>query len=491
MSEPAPLPLATKFSHGFGAVANGSLTYMRSLILLFYSQVVGIEPWLVSVALSVSIVLDAFWDPAIGHFSDNLRTRFGRRHLLMYLAPVPAALLIAAVWNPPVGWSEEATFIWFAVTIISVNLAYSFFEVPANALTPELAPGYHQRTNLVAWRWVLGTFGALATAVMGLGYFLAPKAGDVGQLIRGGYNGLGIAVALLALFAMAVNALGTRRHVPDLHRPGRREGGALASIREALSTLRNWNMGVALTAGALAGIGFGTRTVLEAFIATYIWELPASSFLVITVAGLAAAPIGAVIGGVLSRRYGKKRACMGLFFVGTMLVNTPLLLRMLDLFFANGSPALLPTLAAIAIVSGVLNFGGFILVSSMIADIVEDAQAKTGRRAEGLITSADQFIQKIITAAGTALGGVILTLIAFPRQAKPGEVPAETLAELGWTFLALASILSFASIATWAFYRIDQTSHEARLRALGVRPPTATEPGLSGETTSGTVPILP
>lgn len=468
------LPLSTKFSHGAGAVANGAQLYMRSLLLLFYSQVVGVEAWQVSLALGASMMLDAVWDPAIGHISDRMRSRWGRRHLLMALAPVPTVIFFIAVWNPPAGWSGDATAIWFAATIILTTFSYSLFQVPADALTPELAPGYHARTNLVAWRWVLGTLGALTAAVMGLGYFLAPRAGEVGQLIRVGYSHFSYAVAAMMFVAMAVNLIGTRKHIPALHVPERGEGLG-ASLREAFQTLNNFNMGVAITAGALAGIGFGIRTVLEAFVATYIWGLPASAFLAITVAGLAATPVGAVLGGWLSRRVGKKPACMALFFAGTVLVNLPLLLRLTGLFFENGSPLLLPALTGFALVSGVLNYGGFILVSSMIADIVEDSQARTGRRSEGLITAADQFIQKVITAAGTVLGGALLTWIAFPKQAKPGEVPAETLQALGWSFFLLASVLSFLSIATWWFYRISQTDHETRLELLDIPNPAVAE----------------
>ena len=479
------LPLATKWAHGTGSMANGALLYMRSLILLFYSQVVGIDPWLVSVALGASMILDAFWDPAIGHFSDNLRTRLGRRHLLMFAAPLPTAILCVLLWNPPVGWGAGATFLWFAATVIGTNLVYSFFEVPAIALTPELAPGYHERTNLVAWRWVLGTFGALMTSVMGLGYFLAPEEGTVGQLVREGYGHLGIAVGVLILVTMLINAFGTRRYIGVLHVPEAREVSLGESLREAAGTLKNRNMGVAVLAGALAGIGFGIRTVLEAFVVTYIWGLPATSFLLLTVAGYLGAPFGALLCGYLSRRLGKKLACMWLFFIGTVLINLPLFLRLVGLFLPNDSPLLLPALVAFAGVAAVHYYGGFVLVSSMIADIVEETQARTGRRSEGLITAADQFVQKIITAMGTVLGGAILTLIAFPKQALPGQVPQSALDALGWSFLGLASILSFASIAVWRFYRIDQQAHEARLAALDVADIVAVDPLIPDEAKPG------
>lgn len=462
----ANLPRRLKLAHGTGAIANGSLTYLRSLLLLFYNQVVGLEAWVVSLALGGVMVLDALWDPLIGHYSDNLRSRRGRRHALMFAAPLPAAILCALLWNPPAALSPGWTAVWLVAGIGLLNLSYSFFEVPANALTPELAPGYHQRTNLVAWRWVLGTVGAAATATMGLGYFLSPRGGAVGQLIRSGYGHLGIAAALLILAAMLVNAFGTRRYRSTLYAPPERRVGARQSIREAAETLRNRNMAVALLAGALAGIGFGVRSVLDAYVGTFIWGLPASALLLTTVAGFVATPFGAVIGSRLSLRHGKKPACMGMFVVGTVLVNAPLLLRLTGLFLANGDPRLLPTLVAFSFAAAIFYYGGFVLVSSMIADIVEDAQAKTGRRSEGLITAADGVVQKIITAAGTVLGGVVLTIIAFPLRALPGQVPPGTLTALGWTFLILVSLLSFLSIATWSLYRIDRAGHEARLAAM-------------------------
>lgn len=466
--ERAGLPKSTKFAHGTGAMANGALIYLRSLLLLFYSQVVGLEAWTVSLALGIVIACDAVWDPAIGHFSDTLRSRWGRRHTLMFAAPVPAAILCALMWNPPVGMSSGMTFAWLLATAILLNLSFSFFEVPANALTPELAPGYHVRTNLIAWRWVLGAVGAMTTAFLALGWFLAPEEGAVGQLVRAGYGRLGIAAALLMLVAMLINAFGTRRYRGALYEPPERTISMRDSMREAVETLRNRNMAVAVIAGAFAGIGFGIRTVLEAYIATFIWGLPASALLLTTVAGFLATPVGAIVGSMLSRVYGKKRTCMALFFVGTILTNLPLLLRLSGVFFENGDPLLLPTLVAFAFCSAVFYYGGFVLVSSMIADIVEDAQARTGRRSEGLITAADQFIQKIISAMGTVMGGVLLTFIAFPRGALPGQVPAETLASLGWTFFILVTSLSFLSIAVWKFYRIDQIGHEARLSALDV-----------------------
>ena len=82
--------LWTKISYGAGAVAFGVKDNGFSyFLLLFYSQVIGIDARLVGLALTISLFVDAFMDPIVGYWSDNLRSRWGRRHPFMYAAALP------------------------------------------------------------------------------------------------------------------------------------------------------------------------------------------------------------------------------------------------------------------------------------------------------------------------------------------------------------------------------------------------------------------
>ena len=77
------LPRRTKLLHGIGSGAFGAQLQMAGLLLLYYNQVLGLPAAWVSGALAIAVLVDAFWDPMIGFFSDRLRTRWGRRHPLM------------------------------------------------------------------------------------------------------------------------------------------------------------------------------------------------------------------------------------------------------------------------------------------------------------------------------------------------------------------------------------------------------------------------
>ncbi|MBT7168499.1 MAG: sugar transporter, partial [Porticoccaceae bacterium] len=81
-----------KIAYGIGSVAFGIFgAGFDYFFLLFYSQVMGVDAYLVGLALLIALVVDAFSDPLIGYFSDNIHHRWGRRHPFMYAAAIPVA----------------------------------------------------------------------------------------------------------------------------------------------------------------------------------------------------------------------------------------------------------------------------------------------------------------------------------------------------------------------------------------------------------------
>ena len=64
---PGRLSRSTKLLYGFGSIAYGAKTQLMGLLLLFYNQLVGLPAQWVSLALAISVTIDAVWDPLIGH----------------------------------------------------------------------------------------------------------------------------------------------------------------------------------------------------------------------------------------------------------------------------------------------------------------------------------------------------------------------------------------------------------------------------------------
>jgi GPH family glycoside/pentoside/hexuronide:cation symporter len=463
---PERLTFRTKALYGFGSVAFGVHVSVLSLLLFFYNQVVGLDARLVSLALALTIVVDAAWDPILGHISDRLRTPWGRRHPLMYLSAVPVALTMLALWRPPADLSDAGKTAWLFVFALAARLVISLYEVPSQALSPELAPDYHERTTLLSYRWVFFTVGGALATMSGYFIFFRPTAQyPQGQLNPAAWNPMTLTAAAMMFVSILVSALGTHDRIKGLHQPKARKLPFGAMLRDVFATLKNWNLGVALTASLLGGVSYAMYLGLALYMDTFFWGLPASGVGLLQLANLVSVFPGAFVATALSRRFGKKRACVGIFLAATVLLQGPILLRLLGAFPSNDDALFLPTLVGLRFLWGILNNAAFIVVTSMIADITEDAQVKTGNRSEGLLMAANTFIVKVTSGLAALLPGLMLALVHFPAKATAAVSP-EVVRHLAWVYLPATTTVSVLSILTWTLYRIDQKTHEANLAAV-------------------------
>jgi Na+/melibiose symporter-like transporter len=145
------------------------------------------------------------------------------------------------------------------------------------------------------------------------------------------------------------------------------------------------------------------------------------------------------------------------------------LLRLVGWFPANGTPALLPTLVLANAVTITLVIMSGILVSSMVADVVEDSEVRTGRRSEGVFFAANSFVQKAVSGIGVFGSTLMLNAIGFPRGATPADVPPEVLQRMAVAYGPTIIVLYLVALAFLGAYRIDRARHEENLATLASR----------------------
>ena len=106
----APLGVRSKMFYGVGSVAFGVATLGLSSAVLqpYLNRVIGLPALWVGAAIMATLILDALIDPTIGQWSDKLRTRWGRRHPLMYASVPLVAASCIAFCNSPADWSPQA-----------------------------------------------------------------------------------------------------------------------------------------------------------------------------------------------------------------------------------------------------------------------------------------------------------------------------------------------------------------------------------------------
>jgi Na+/melibiose symporter-like transporter len=192
---------------------------------------------------------------------------------------------------------------------------------------------------------------------------------------------------------------------------------------------------------------------------------PAIQALVAVVCGL--------VTSIAARGRDKKRLAVRLFSVSIVLGPLPLALRLLDgsagfsTFPANSTDALWWCLLLHSCLIIALAISGMILIGSMVADIVEESQAQTGRRSEGLLSAGPQLAQKTMSAGGVLITGILLSAFGFDVPNPTVESMQDPMRKLATAHVVLGIILP--AIATYLIskYTITREGHEIRMRELG------------------------
>jgi GPH family glycoside/pentoside/hexuronide:cation symporter len=468
MGERPRFGVLTKAAYGLGALGAASKLQLFGLLLIFYNQLVGLDAAEVGACLAAALLIDALWDPIVGQLSDNTRTRIGRRHPYIYGATIPAAICFALLFMPPLSWSDDQLIIYLLVLVIGGRMLDSLHEIPNAALMPELTHNYEERTSLQSWRYALGTVaGGAIAAFLGFGLFLrGTKAQPFGQLNMAGYAPYALTVAIISVVSVLIAARATQRFVPYMHQPVRRRPGLGAIMREIGVALTNRNF-VALAGSAMIfGISVGISGGLLTYFYTYFWELPSSALFILRLSAIPAGLLGVVMAPLGARLWGKKHACVGVFLLAIFSTTIPLGGRLLGFMPPNGSPALLAILIADTMATGALGVMGFVIVTSMLADVVEEVQVKTGQRSEGLLFAADSLLRKLTTSFTVALPGLILNFVKFPAHARPGHIDPSILHHLAIIYLPITTGLTICSTSVIMFYRIDKARHEANVGSI-------------------------
>jgi GPH family glycoside/pentoside/hexuronide:cation symporter len=114
-----------------------------------------------------------------------------------------------------------------------------------------------------------------------------------------------------------------------------------------------------------------------------------------------------------------------------------------------------------AVVIGIGLSSFFIVLWSMIPDIVEYGELQTGRRNEGIYYGLWFFVQKLGMAASAAINGAVLSGTGF-RQAPGGKVLLQTPQAIHGINVLLSTLpiaLIAAGLAILAFYPINAARH--------------------------------
>lgn len=173
--------------YGFGDLASQFVwTFVGSYLTIYYTDIVGLAPAIVSVIMMGARIWDAINDPMMGAIAERTRSKFGRfRPYIAFGCPFLAIFAVLTFTNP-FGGGSAAGAIWAAVTYIIAGMLYTLVNIPYAALSGVMTEDANQRNKINTSRNIGMNLGMVIVNALSAG--LALRFSGEGAEVANGHG---------------------------------------------------------------------------------------------------------------------------------------------------------------------------------------------------------------------------------------------------------------------------------------------------------------
>lgn len=461
-SAPAPktqgrLPFGEKVAVGTGGlpIMFGQIS-VKAMAVPVYQMMLGVSPTMLGITLAIPRLWDAFIDPLVGNWSDNTRSRFGRRRPFIAVGAVTMAIAYGAIWMVSPAWSEQGKLAWLLGTTLVFYTCYAFFSVPYQSLTYEMSPDYDERTQVMGhtsfWYKAGELFYQWIIPLAQISLFATPLLGI--QVVN-----WVVGIAILGGLGIMPAVFGRERY---FRRAAEQKRVAFWPALRAAITNQAVLIIMLLTGLKLVANLFGSS--MDYYLLVYYmfdgdlkegswWKgINSTAFAIV---GIASIPLLAW----MSRRFGKRETMIAIYGlvivagVGKWFLYTPGIgwWLLIDPILSG------PILVAITMV-----------LPSMMADVCDEDELKHGQRREGMFGAVFMWIQKVGVALAFLGTGIALDAVGFDVKLG-GKQPPETFFWMRALLAGATSLTAIVAVGVALFYPITRERAEETRRLLEAR----------------------
>lgn len=441
------IPTTTRIGYSIAETGiNAVETLLRLYLLIFYTDAVGLAPGWAGLAVALGLCWDAVTDPLMGYLSDRWYSCLGGRRPFLLLGGLLLGISIYILFSPPSLETTATKFAYLLAGFLFLNTAMTILSVPHMAIAAEITVEPDERSTLFAIRFACGNIGAIFGA--GLPGFFA--SGERLQPIeqRLAMNEMSIWLALV-VWGTAGWAWAAIAKQP-MHR-----AATHIELRQSLVQIwRNSAFRPLLLAYVVATFGVAINGALALYYYRYRLLLEEQAVQLILVVFMLILTLSLVGWVLLSRKLGKLRPLLlGVSLLGFFsCVTYP--------FFPPGN-FWVPLLVGGVLLGSCV--GSVVLLDSLLTDVIDYDQVRTGIQRSGVYFGVWRLGAKIARALAVAGAGLVLEVIGFtPNTVQSAEV-SEALA---WLFgPGVGVFLVLAALLLWQ-YRFDDAKQRQVRRIL-------------------------
>jgi len=421
------IPIFQKIIYSIGAFANTAQAAFIGQMVIVLNLGLGVNPALVGLVGAIPRIIDAISDPITGYFSDNIRTRWGRRRPLIFFGAIIGGICFTLMFQLYKGQSEIFYFWYFLIFQVLFFIGFTCFSIPWIALGYEMTPDYHERTRL---QGASNLVGQLPWLIAPWCWAIMHNQAWFGDIVQGG-RFLSIIIGSIVVGCGILPAIFNKEYFHDLPKP---------KVRKPLDVTKDFFKGAAITLQCKPFVKLCTATLLifGGFMLASAFTIYVVFFYVFKNAGVLDSAYAG--GGKLLGWYGTFSAIctLGVIYLTTWLstkigkrntffITIPLSIIGYALKWIGYNPDH-PYLLLIAAPFIAFGLGSlFTLMSSMVADVCDLDELKTDTRREGMFGAVYWWMVKLGIAVASLASGFLINATGFHQELGLAQAPSTLL----------------------------------------------------------------
>lgn len=430
------------FKYGFGGLgSNIPFLLMMSYSLVFYTDVFGINAFVVGTIFLTARLVDAFTDPLMGMIADKTRSKIGRyRPWIKYVAPIMGIFTFLVFYTPNI--APTAKIVYAFITYILYSIFSTMVNIPYHALTAEMSDDPDQRTTIAIVKQSFIIPAMIFASILVLPVVNALGGGSTAWAIYSAFLGV------LTTLSFWLCQSGAKNH--DIITPDENNEIEKVKFSDQLKLIyKNQPLLMLLIAAVTDMIAFAAANAVNVyFFKNYLGR----EDLVPIAMSMSLMAMFIVLPTLqpLSKKLGKK-----VTYYSTTLITTIIYVLW---FILGGKEAPIPLHLFFAFITTTVGFIPGVLAWSMVADCVDYGEWKTGTRGAGTVTALLPFVNKVGMALGGFIIGYILSKSGYiaPINNVEQVQPESALFAIKSTKLLFPVFGYIASLISMWFYKLDK-----------------------------------
>ena len=454
-----PFGMRDKLGYMFGDFGNDfTFILSSSFMMVFYTNVMGVDPFLVGLLMMAARFVDAFTDVTMGQIVDRSKpTADGKFRPWLKRMCGPVAVSSFLIFQAEfAGMPMAFKIFWMFLTyILWGSIFYTSINIPYGSMASAVSADPVDRAQLSTWRTIGAT---LASMAIGVGTPLFAYVMVDGQNVLSGPRLTVIAgvfsVCAVICYLLCFHLVRERVAVP----PNSSKLDIPAMLR---SIFTNRALLGIIAAAILLLLGMLGMQGMASYIFPIYYNSPTAQSMATMAGSVCVLVICAPFASKLAAKFGKKEMSAVSCLLGAAAYIVCLLLR--------------PESAAVYVIFYTLAYIGLgmfnTVIWAMITDVIDDAEVKNSVREDGTIYSVYSFARKLGQAFSSGMIGAVLTAIGYTQEVglNPSAHPEIMAQVFNWSCLIPAIGLAAVSLSLFFLYPLSKGRVEANVAELARR----------------------